>query len=129
VPASEVGPERLGYVDLGVGDLPQQVVADAHFAARANEQIRIRLTGRVEEAGKTLLVELLGPDASLDRTTCRVDDLRAAAIVERDVEQHPAVVGGPFHGGAQFVLNIVSQIVHAADDAEPDVVGQQRLQL
>src|SRR5262245_28997114 len=65
VPASEVGPERLGYVDLRVRDLPQQVVADAHFAARANQQIRIRLTRGVEEAGKTLLVELLGPDASL----------------------------------------------------------------
>ena len=53
VPAAEVGPQRVGDVDLGVGDLPQQVVADAHLAARADQQIGIGLAGGVEEARRS----------------------------------------------------------------------------
>ena len=32
----KVGPERFGDVNLGVRDLPQQEVADAHFPARTD---------------------------------------------------------------------------------------------
>src|SRR5512134_174367 len=40
----EVGPQRLGEVELGVGELPQQEVADALLAAGADEEVRL---GRV----------------------------------------------------------------------------------
>src|SRR5437867_13246031 len=46
---AEIGPQRLGDPNLGVGDLPEEEVADAHLAARADQQIRIRLAGGVEE--------------------------------------------------------------------------------
>ena len=53
VAAAEVGPERLGDPDLGVGDLPEQEVADAHLAARADQQVGIGLPGRVEQTRRT----------------------------------------------------------------------------
>src|SRR5207253_1978791 len=72
VAAAEVGPERLGDVDLGVGDLPEQVVADAHLAARPNQQIWIRLPRGVEEARELLLVEIVRADARLNRAAGRI---------------------------------------------------------
>src|SRR5262249_45150080 len=41
VVGAEVGPEGLRHPDLGVGDLPEQEVAHAHLARRADQQIRV----------------------------------------------------------------------------------------
>src|SRR5688500_11132532 len=71
----EVGPQRVGDVDLGVGNLPQQVVAHAHFTARADHQVRVGLPGGVEKAREAGLVEVLGPHAGCDGAPCGVDDL------------------------------------------------------
>src|SRR5438552_1076899 len=38
----EVGPQRLGEVELAIRELPQQEVADALLAAGADEEIRLR---------------------------------------------------------------------------------------
>ena len=46
--AAEVGPQDVGDPDLGVRDLPQQEVRDPQLAARADEQVGVGLTGRVE---------------------------------------------------------------------------------
>ena len=54
VPAAEVGPQRVGDPDLRVGDLPQQEIADAHLAARPDQQIGIGLAGGVEQARETV---------------------------------------------------------------------------
>ena len=48
--AAEVGPEALGDEDLGVGDLPQKIVGDAHLARGADEQIGVGHVRRVEMA-------------------------------------------------------------------------------
>ena len=39
---AEVRPQGFGDVQLGIRNLPQQKIADTHFARRANQQIRIR---------------------------------------------------------------------------------------
>ena len=49
--AGEIGPESFGDVDFGVGDLPEQEIADAHFAAGANQQVGIGQAGGVEMFG------------------------------------------------------------------------------
>jgi len=46
-----------------------------YFAARADQQVRIRLPGRVEEARELRLVEVAGPHAGLDRALVRVQAL------------------------------------------------------
>jgi hypothetical protein len=43
--------ERLGNIQLGVGDLPEQEIADAHLAGGADEQVRIGQAGRVQVRG------------------------------------------------------------------------------
>ena len=50
--AVEVGPEGFGDEDFGVGDLPEEEIADAHFAAGANQEIGIGKIGCVEMAGE-----------------------------------------------------------------------------
>src|SRR5262245_17918240 len=127
--AAEVGPERVGHIDLRVRNLPEQVVAHAHLATGADEEIRIRLTGRVEKAREALLVEILGPHAGLDRTPCSIDNLGAASVVQRDVEEHAGALAGPLDRHVQLVLDVGRQFLHAADHAEADIVAQQRVQL
>src|SRR5262245_21587928 len=41
LPLAEVGPQRVGDVQLAVGDLPEIEVADAHLAAGADQQVRV----------------------------------------------------------------------------------------
>ena len=40
--AIEIGPQGFRDQDFGVGNLPEKEIADAHFAAGANEEIGIR---------------------------------------------------------------------------------------
>src|SRR5712671_4639088 len=61
--APEVGPERFSDPDLGIRDLPQQEIADAHFAAGPNEEIGIRLTGGIQKVAEGALVERFRRDA------------------------------------------------------------------
>jgi hypothetical protein len=41
---SEVGPEDVGHIKLGIRGLPQQKVGYAHLAGGANEQVRVGKT-------------------------------------------------------------------------------------
>src|SRR5262249_8772062 len=45
LPLAEVRPERVGDVDLGVGELPEKEVAEPHLAARPDEEIGIGNAG------------------------------------------------------------------------------------
>src|SRR6185369_1154894 len=55
----EIRPERVGHVDLGVSDLPQQEIADAHLPARPDEQIGIGDPRRSEMGRDELLIDVL----------------------------------------------------------------------
>src|SRR5262249_57085806 len=45
---AEVGPQRFGHVHLGVGELPEEEVAEPHLAARPDEEVRVRDAARAE---------------------------------------------------------------------------------
>jgi hypothetical protein len=47
----EIGPEHIGDVQLGVGQLPEQEVADPLLTAGADQQVGIGLAGGVELGG------------------------------------------------------------------------------
>ena len=64
VAGPEVGPEDGRHVDLGVRDLPEEVVRDAHLAARPDEEVRVGQPGRVELGFDRGLVDVLGPQAA-----------------------------------------------------------------
>ena len=64
---AEIGPEGGGDDEFGVGDLPEEKIADAHFAAGADEQIGIGNVSGVKVLGENLFgdvggVEVAGPD-------------------------------------------------------------------
>src|SRR6266566_783308 len=46
--AVEIRPQRVGYENLRIGDLPEQKIAHAHLAARSNQQIGVWQALRVQ---------------------------------------------------------------------------------
>ena len=61
--AGKIGPESFGYVHFGVGDLPEQKIADAHFSAGADQKIGIGEARGVEMLGDGLFVGAEGGHA------------------------------------------------------------------
>jgi hypothetical protein len=88
--AAEVGHSVSSDPDISVGDLPEQEIADAHFAARANQQIGIGLPAvysRLDEAIPASRSSGLKPDSIA--APRGIDDLGTGRVIERDVEDHP----------------------------------------
>ena len=56
----EVRPEHIGDVNLGVGQLPEQEIADPVFAAGADQQIWILFASREQFGGDDVLVDAVG---------------------------------------------------------------------
>ena len=54
------GHRHVGEVQLGVGEIPQQEIADALLPAGADQQVRVRQAGEREPRGDVRLVDLLG---------------------------------------------------------------------
>ena len=55
---AEIRPQYIGEIEFGIGQLPEQEVADAHVAACAYEQIRIRQIADAGRLGEHLLVDV-----------------------------------------------------------------------
>src|SRR5205814_10375488 len=55
----EVGPQRVGEIELAVRELPEQEVADALLAAGADEQIGLRRVAHRQIRRERLLADLL----------------------------------------------------------------------
>ncbi len=56
----EFGPAFIGDPDFGVADLPEQEIADPHFAGGANQQIGVGRAGRIEMIGDRRFVDVVG---------------------------------------------------------------------
>src|ERR1700685_676 len=94
--ATEVRPARLRDPELRVTDLPEQEIADAHLACRADHKVRVDHAGRVEMRCDQVLadvvgVRLTGLDLSRDLAD-GVDDFRTGAVVQRQAQSHAGVV-------------------------------------
>src|SRR5262249_58279281 len=85
--------------------------------------------GSVEEVAEATLVEIVGGDAGGHRAARRVDDLGAAAVVQRDVEEHPAVAGRLPNADLELALDVGRQLVGTADHLKLDVVLVEGAQL
>jgi hypothetical protein len=53
----EIGPERRRHVEFGVGELPEEEIADAVFAAGADHEIGIGQAGGIERRGNRGLID------------------------------------------------------------------------
>src|SRR5207247_106926 len=59
VALAEVGPQGVGHVHLGVRELPEEEVAEAHLAAGADQEVGIRDAVRAEVSGERAGGDLL----------------------------------------------------------------------
>src|SRR5208282_1916642 len=62
---AEIGPQRVGEIEFGVGELIQKKIRDAQLTRSSNQQVGIGQTGRRQFARHQLLVDLLRRQRSL----------------------------------------------------------------
>ena len=88
--AIEIWPERIRHIKLGIGNLPEQKVTDAHLATGANQQIWITNACGVEMLLKQIRIDLVGLNRALlhlsrDRPT-GLENFLPTTVVRRDCE-------------------------------------------
>src|SRR5438309_4744353 len=99
---AEVGPQRVRDVDLGVGELPEEEVAESHLAARPDEEIGIGNTGGGKVPGHRARGDVVG----LQLTTAHPPrdgprgprDLFPAAVADGQDDRHAGVPLGRLDG-------------------------------
>ena len=116
----QVGPEGRGVVVLAVGGLPEEEVADALFAAGADDQVGIRAAFGVEVAPEEGFVHLFRGDGVVEDAAHGLEDFVASAVVEGDVEGYAGVVAGDLFGAGDGVLQAGVQGVRVAEVDEAD---------
>src|SRR5262245_22595864 len=83
---AEIRPQRVGDVQLAVGDLPEKEVGDAHLAAGADEQVGIGKAGGAEMGGERGVVDALRIELSVARGARNaargLDDVLPAAVAD-----------------------------------------------
>ena len=139
VEAVEVGPEAVGDEDLGVGDLPEEEVGDALLSGGTDDEVGVGHVRGVEGAGDGGLIEgfeRAGAEEVVDGAAARVGlggevgedaadgvgDLGAGAVVEGEGEGGAGVLCGGFAGPLHGVLDLLGEVVGAADVGHADVV-------
>ena len=117
--AGEVRPQLVAKHQLGVGALPEQVVRDALLAARADDQVRVVHVGGVQ-VGAKFVIGVSGKGSS------GVDDLRPAAVVERDEQRDPRVAAGQLLGPRHPLDQLLrDRRLPASDEAHADALVVQ----
>ena len=130
--AIEIRPQRFRHVQLRVGDLPQQEIADAHFTRSSDQQIGFGQLGRMQMAGDGLLVNHQMIQAAVnsgvvDDGVHRVHDFVPRAVIDGEIEPHAAIPGGQFLNCAKLVIHAGGKRFHAPARLQPDVVSLQLL--
>ena len=69
----EVGPQRVGEVEFGIGCLPEEEVAQTVLAACAYDQIGVGDAGRVERLREALFGDVVGGDFACGDQPARLD--------------------------------------------------------
>ena len=89
---AEVRPQRVAEIQLGVGEIPQQEIADALLAAGADQQVGIRQPGQRQVRAERGLVDVVGAqlagDAALGELPRGPSDVPAPAVGDGDDERH-----------------------------------------
>src|SRR5205823_13645296 len=84
---AKIRPERRRDEQLGVRNLPEQEIADAHLAAGAYQQVRIREASSVKVLGEYLFGDVGGIHFArfdlLGEAADSLDNFGAAAVAKR----------------------------------------------
>src|ERR1700761_5544499 len=91
----EVRPQGFGEIQLGIGQLPQQEIADAELAAGTDEQIQRRQVRQGHPMAEQGFVDIVRADfTACDRfagLACSLHDVPATAVIDRYVQLQPRV--------------------------------------
>lgn len=134
VNAAKVRPEHSGQIQLGIGSLPQEEVAEAKLTAGADDQVQLRQIARIEMTVDGVLVDIEEViDAAIISGRVHhgvegVHDFRSGAVIQRQSEHHAGVVAGFLARPGHAFLNAFRQMPVAADERKPDVIALHQRQ-
>ena len=129
----EVGPEGVAEVKLRVGALPEEVVAESDFPARADEQVGVGHEGRGEVLGNEVLVDVGGVELALGRLPGEVaygfGDFPAGAVAQGYDHGHPRVHRSALLEAQDGLAHHFGHAGEVADDAQAHVVVHEEFLL
>ncbi len=92
----EIRPQDIGDIKLCVRGLPQQVIRQSHFAARANHELRVWNVSGVQVRTNQRIIDLLSGDFLCHHIFRNLLDgfgeLKARTIIEGNLQLQPSVV-------------------------------------
>src|SRR5712664_488366 len=125
----EVRPQRVGEIKLGVGELPEQKIADALLATGADEQIRLGREAHGEISCEGLLRDLSRGGFLLQQPIERLQDVPAPAIIGCDGERQALVARGQALSLLDQAANLAGEAPRIADHPQPHAAAMQLLHL
>ena len=128
----EVRPEHIGDMNFGIGQLPEQEIADAVFPAGADQQIGLLFASCEQFGGDAVLVDAVGVQLSgssaLGQPLSGLHQLPSSAVVGAHVEVNAVVARRAGRGIGNQLLQFLGQGLQIAEKADPHLFGLQGLQ-
>src|ERR1700733_3331476 len=135
VDLAEGGPVRIAEVKFRIRALPEQEATEPLLAGGPDDQVGVRLAGRVQVFGDVLHVQDLGQlldrgapgRVVLQQRADRVGDLPPPAVADRNVDQRALIGAGLSAGVLQHLDRLARQHVQRAHRVHPALPGDQAL--
>src|SRR3972149_3335170 len=131
--ASEVGPQDIREVELGVRRLPEQKIRKPLLTAGPDDQVGIREIRRVQLGGERRVVNGVGRQVAVPRTGGEAAGSAAAIgtgpVLEREVQDEGLVGGGQGLHALDLAADRARENLNVAGDAETNAVAVQLLRL
>jgi len=122
---AEIGPQAFGEVELGIGELPQQEVADAALAAGADAQVGLGQFAQLGEGVDEVDIDGFGVEAAvadlLGDQAHGVGNVPAAAIIRRHGHPGAGVVPCQFLDFGHAALDMPRERPAVADETQAHV--------
>ena len=127
---AEVGPEEVGEIELGVGHLPEEEVADAQLAAGANQQVGVGHIVGSKIVAQCILVDVVLFDGTVggiadDAFQC-LGNFPPRTVAEGQRQGGACVSGGCGNDLLQRTPRCLGQPRGVAHHAHTDIVLHQR---
>src|SRR5512139_832872 len=116
------GPQRVGEIQFGVGQLPQQEIADALLAAGADEEVGFGHVGQTELLGQRGFAHRTGRHTGQDQFLHRLHDVPAATVIGGHGKGEARVVARQRLGIADQGLDALGKTRQFTNDPEANVV-------
>ena len=122
----ELRPEQIGEVELGVGGLPEDEVAEALLPPGADEEVRVRLIREGKPFRQDGLVDGRRAQASglhvRDETPDGLGDVPAPSVIGGNLKAEPGVVGGEVLRVGDSALELFREGGTLADNPQTNIV-------